>query len=281
MLATTPEQIRATQNRYYVPNNSVLVVTGDVKAEDVFAKADQLYAGWTKSPDPFVRFPLVHNPPIQRSQVVLVQQPVQTFIGNLQWQGPSTGDASVNDTYAADLLGELLADPASTFQKVLVDSGACVSAGMRWTTARNVGEISLELESTESNVDACVRGALAELPKLRGAAYFADEELRNAAHGLEVDLVKRRQTSEGYAHQITAFWATASLDYYGTYVQRLKAVQRADIARYLDQYVLGRPFVFGAMESPKLAASIDRGHLEALVGLAPTLPTRNRSGDTR
>ena len=46
MLSTTPEQMRTIQKRYYIPNNSLLIVTGDVHADDVFAKADSLYAGW-------------------------------------------------------------------------------------------------------------------------------------------------------------------------------------------------------------------------------------------
>ena len=37
-----------------------------------------------------------------------------------------------------------------------------------------------------------------------------------------------------------------------TCVDRLKAVTRDDMAKYLDAYVLGKTFVFGAMESPKL-----------------------------
>jgi len=36
VLSATTEKMRTIQSRYYVPNNSALVVTGDVKAEDVF-----------------------------------------------------------------------------------------------------------------------------------------------------------------------------------------------------------------------------------------------------
>src|SRR5580658_3060834 len=69
VLSTTPEKMRTIQKRYYVPNNSLLIVTGDVQADDVFKRADELYASWAKAPDPFIKFPLVKNPPIPRSEV--------------------------------------------------------------------------------------------------------------------------------------------------------------------------------------------------------------------
>src|SRR5215510_441248 len=53
VLAATREQMQTIKQRYYVPNNSLLVVTGDVRAADIFAQADTLYASWKRGPDPF------------------------------------------------------------------------------------------------------------------------------------------------------------------------------------------------------------------------------------
>src|SRR4249919_1444992 len=77
VLTATPEKMRTIKERYYVPNNSVLVVTGDVKAADIFAQTDKLYTDWPRGKDPFVEFPLVQHPPIPYISVVLVQQPVE------------------------------------------------------------------------------------------------------------------------------------------------------------------------------------------------------------
>ena len=51
----------------------------------------------------------------------------------------------------------------------------------------------------------------------------------------------------------------------------LRKVTRADIARYLDTYVLGKPFVFGAMVSPQMEKDmhLDQAHFDALVGGKP------------
>ena len=44
VLEATTAKMKTIQERYYLPNNSVLVITGDVKAEEIFARADALFA---------------------------------------------------------------------------------------------------------------------------------------------------------------------------------------------------------------------------------------------
>jgi zinc protease len=268
VLSTTPEKMRTIQHRYYVPNNSVLVVAGDVHAEQVFADADRLYAEWAKADDPFKKFPLVKDPPIRKSDVVIVEQPVGTFHATLSWMGPGTAGPTVKDTYAADLLGVLLAEPGSRFQKALVDSGKCIGVGFGWPTRRAPMTVSLDLEAPPDGVDACVQAALAELPKVTSPDYFRDDELENAAHRLDVDGAKQRQTTESYAHMLTTSWAMSTLDYYRSYSENVHAVNRDAIARFFGTYIFKKPFIMGVLESPKQAETMNKAHLEELVGIA-------------
>ncbi len=133
--------------------------------------------------------------------------------------------------------------------KALVDSGACVAAGFSWFTQRNTGPITLSFEAAPDRVDACVKAALAELPKIAEPAYLSDEELANAAHSIEIDRVRERERASGYAHLLTFWWTAASLDYYRGYVDNVKKATRAEIGKFLHDYVLGKPFVFGALVS--------------------------------
>jgi zinc protease len=274
VLATTRRKMQTIQRRYCVPNNSALLVVGDVKAADVFAQADKLYAGWKRATDPFEKFPLVKHPPIPRPEVVLVRQPVQSVAMALTWHGPSTVGRDVDLTYAADILGVALDEPSSRLQKALVDSGACVRAGLSWFTQKNTGPITFSLEATPDRVDACVKAALAEVPRLKSPDYLSNAELRNAAFRLEVQQVLERERPSRLAHTIAFWWASAGIEYYLTYVEKLRKVTRTDIARYLDTYVLGKPFVFGAMVSPEMErrAGLGRAHFEALLGIPVTAP---------
>jgi zinc protease len=269
--SATPKMMKTIQGRYYIPNNSVLVVAGDVSAPDVFARTDALYAGWKSGPDPFVKFPLVKHPPLPRSEVVLVEQPVQMFSAEIAWQGPSTVGKDVDLTYAADVLSTAIAEPSSRFQKALVESGACVGAGMSWYTQWNVGPITLGLQATPDKAEACVKAALAELPRMKDPGYLTDEEMKNAAHTLEVDIVKERERTSSYAGTLTFWWTSAGLDYYFHYVENLKKATRGDIARYLDTYVLGKPYVLGAMVSPEMAQKgLTQERFETIANIPPS-----------
>ena len=99
----TPEQMREIQHRYYVPNNSaLLIVTGDVDTTRVFALAQQLFGDWPRSPDPFVAVPDPADRPLPFRQPgkVIAEAPVGAVSVIVQWQGPSVGSDAVS-TYAA------------------------------------------------------------------------------------------------------------------------------------------------------------------------------------
>src|SRR5438874_763434 len=98
----TSTMMRLIQGRYYVPNNSALVVTGDVQAQDIYKMAEEFYGDWPKrEKNPFVEFPMVEHPPLQKSEGNVIKQPVTNVLIEIGWQGPSIGkdDAA---TYAAD-----------------------------------------------------------------------------------------------------------------------------------------------------------------------------------
>jgi zinc protease len=265
VLKASVEQMRTIQHRYYVPNNSALVVTGDVNAADIFAQADELYKDWKRADDPFKKFPLVTHPPIKKTEVVLVVQPVQVVTGIIQWLGPSTVGKSVADTYPADSLGAAVTEPSSRFQKALVESGACVGASFSWNTQMNTGPISLSFVATPDKTDACVTAVMAELKKMKDP-YISDDEIRRSAHTLEVAEVRDREKPSDLAHTITLWWTSAGLDYYITYVAHLYQVTVADTVRYINTYVTGKPFVLAVMVSPEMKkAGLDQAHFDGLL----------------
>ena len=263
VLKATRAQMQTIQRRYYVPNNAVLVVTGDVSAVDVLAQAERLYAAWKRTGDPFRTYPLVKHPPLAKTEVVIVEQPVNTVSGELVWHGPAMAGAALRDSYAADVLGAALAHPASRFQKALVDSGACIAASLSYYSQVNVGPITFGFDATPDRADDCVRAVLGELAKLADAGYVTADELRRAAHTLEVDGVRERERPSQLAHSLTFWWASAGLAYYLGYVDELYKVTPADTARYVRTYMLGKPYVFGVMVAPEM--KLPAAHFEALL----------------
>src|SRR5260370_15101296 len=73
----TTAMMRLIQGRYYVPNNSALVITGDVQTEDIYKLAQEFFGEWPRrDKDPFAEFPLVEHPPLPKSEGIVIKQPV-------------------------------------------------------------------------------------------------------------------------------------------------------------------------------------------------------------
>ena len=124
-----------------------------------------------------------------------------------------------------------------------------------------------KFEATPEKVDDCVKQILAQLPKMATADYLSDDEMRNAAHALDVQGVLDRERPSNFAHTLTFWWTSAGLDYYLGYVDHLYQVRGADIAKFMKAFVIGKPFVLGVMLSPELKAKgFDAAHFEALIG---------------
>ena len=76
ILTTTPEKMRTIQRKYYVPNNSVLIVSGDVNPEQVFQIAERELGAWKRGEDPFVADPIPAIPALTKNQSVIVEAEV-------------------------------------------------------------------------------------------------------------------------------------------------------------------------------------------------------------
>jgi len=264
--ATTLAKLRLLQQRYYLPNNALLVVSGHVQAAPVFKEAERLYGGWRRGPDPLQRHPIVQHPPLRATELVMVPQPVQYVKGRMAWQGPSTSGPTVDDSYPAQLLPRLLQSPWSRFRDRLVYSGPCMGVWFDWQPHRNTGPIYLTFSSTPDQAKACIQTIRAELQRIKSPDYFSDEDLQLGVQRFQLDVALERERPADLAHDLTYWWATAGLDYYRQRLARVAAVTRADIARLLDRYMLGKPFVLGVMLAPETVASgLDQAYFEAAI----------------
>ena len=241
--AATTEMMRLIQQRYYVPNNSALVVTGDVNPTEVFKMAQELYGDWSRrDKDPFVEFPLVEHPPLPRSEGQVIVQPVQNVIISIGWHGPSIGKDNPS-TYAADVFSFILRQPNSRFQKNLVDTGLVTGVDLSYYTQRNIGPIALVAQTTPDKARAAIKALYEEVAHFNDKDYYTDEQLQNAKALLEADDLYSREKLSDYTHTLSFWWASTGLDYFRGYLPRLRATSRADISRYVTTYIQGKPRV--------------------------------------
>ena len=192
--------MRLIQQRYYVPNNSALVLTGDVNPAEVFKMA--FYGDWPRrEKDPFVEFPLVEHPPLAKSEGLVIVQPVQNVIINIGWHGPSIGKDNPA-TYAADVFSFILRQPNSRFQRNLVDTGLVAGVDLSYYTQRNVGPIALVAQVTPDKARAAIK-ALYEVAHFNDKDYYTDEQLESAKALLEADDLYSREKLSDYTHTLS------------------------------------------------------------------------------
>ncbi len=254
ILATTQAKMREIQDTYYVPNNTALILAGDVTPAGGFRRAAEIFGDWPRGADPFAT-PAPNPPPLKASAAAVVEKPVNSLTLLYAWQGPSVG-ADPKATYAADVLSTVLNNPASPFQKRLVDGGLAFSAQISYYTLNHTGPINVFAQTTPEKLANVQRALMEELSRLADENYLPQSLLDAAQKQLGVNALYEREQPSEWAHTIGFWWAVADLDYYRGYVANMQKITRRDIAEYAKQYIVGKPFVVGALLSPDARKSL-------------------------
>lgn len=252
--SATTEKMRLIQSRYYVPNNSALIVTGDVQPEAVFKLAEENFGVWQKGEDPFIKFPIVEHPPLEKSKGMFVNQDVENVIVQIGWHGPSIGKDDAG-TYAADVFSYIVEQQNSKLQRAMIDSGLAVATSVHYYTQRNTGPIRVTLVTSPDRAKAALAELYKQIALFGSPGYFSDEELANAKNLLEAEDLYRRDKLSDYTHALGFWWSSTGIDYYRGYHKNLRAVSRADIGKYLNGYLIGKPLVAVAMMSTEAQAA--------------------------
>jgi len=275
----TPEMMRVIQKKFYIPNNSALVIAGDVAAQEVFKFAEEIFSDWPRGEDPFVKDPIPRHPPLVKDEAVIVNQPVNAATIQISYQGPST-DLDAPATYAADVFSFILRQPDSRFSRALVDSGLTTGATFGYLTQKNVGPIQFMAQTTPEKLKDALKAVNAEFSKFDAPDYFTDQELEYAKTLLDVNEIYDREKPSQYAHTVSFWWASSGLDYYATYVDNLRKVTREDIRRYVRKYIKNKPRIASAMLSEEEQKRVSLTEKDLLVRDDP-VGAAESTGDER
>lgn len=257
LMGVTPERLRTIFDRYYIPNNAALVVSGDVSAPQVFAMAADRFGGWKRAADPYATYPVPAMPQLTSNQGVVITGDVNDVTVELQWQGPSAR-SDVAATYAADVLGAFVNDEQSAFQKRLVDSGLFHAASLSYETLDHVGPISFVGTTTMEKLAGALTVLQAELMNMGADGYFDPQLLEVVKKRRSVATAFQLEESIGLAHTVGYWWAVTGLDYYLGYVDSLSTRTPADLHAFVERYLSNKPFVIGVLTPTGDAEKVQR-----------------------
>lgn len=188
----------AFYDRYYAPNNAVLVVAGDVEPEAVRALAEAIYGKVPRGPDlpPRLR---PSEPPYETARTVTLHDPrvgVPSFAKG--WITPSYRVAEPGEAEALDLLSEILGGGSRSrfYQELVVKAGIASAAGANYDggaydpgsfTLYGVPQGTHSIEEVEAAIDAQVERLIrdgvtpaeldaAKMRYVRGMIFARDEQ---------------------------------------------------------------------------------------------------------
>ena len=259
ILTADQKKMRAIQQRYYIPNNSSLLVAGDVEHDEIFKLAREYFGDWRKGADPFKSHPIPEHPPLTTSDTVFVEKSVNAVTVMIRMQGPSVSK-DVKATFAADVFSFILGQNNSKFQKRLADSGLVTSVNLGYYTLDHTGPITIFAQTTVDKLEAAQEAIFEEIQKFTDPSYFTDEQLEYAKTQLEIGEMYGQERASTFIHTLGFWWSVAGgLDYYMNYVDNLKQVNRKDMRDYVEKYIQDAPHVMGILMS-----SQDKERFEAI-----------------
>ncbi len=252
ILAATPEMMHTIQHRFYIPNNMALIIAGDVTPEQVFSQVGKYFGPkiWPAGPSPFPQYNPPPFPPITKQLVVrpaLGGLPY-TYI-DFEWHGPSLQKDNP-DTYAADVFSTILDQPNSRFQRAIVDKRLAYQVSVEYFSEKNVGPVDINAYTPIPTTKEAIKTIESEMNHWTDPDYFTNDELETAKRILEGDRIYETEVATDFAtNSLPLWWASAGLDYYTHYLDNVKKVTRADIDRYIDRWIKGKPYVLGVTTS--------------------------------
>jgi zinc protease len=246
---TTPEKMQVIQRKYYVPNNSALIVAGDVNPATVFSLVEKELGQWNRGSDPFLADPIPPIPGLQKSEGVVVEAPVGAVTVQIQWQGPSVGQ-DPKSTYAADVFSDVLNDPGSKFQQRLVDNGLWQGVGVNYYTLNHTGPITISGQTSASQLREALSALYGEIAKFDTPGYFTSDELEAVKAHRAVTSAFDRERASGFAHTLGFWWSVASLEYYMGYVDYMAQQSLDDLRAYARKYIVDKPHIAGVLIAP-------------------------------
>ncbi len=248
----TAEKMRSIQKKYYVPNNSLLVIAGDVDSAEVHALAEEYFLSWKRGPDPFVADPPPFPKPLASKELVQVPAPVDLVQITYQFHGPSVS-RDPEATYAADVFIYILQQDQSRFQRRLVESGLAQSAGFSYYTQNYTGPIAVSISTTPEKAEEAMKVLWEEIQAFDDPDYVTDEELETAKAILAVQHVYDAEETTEWTHTLGFWWSTTGgLDYFRGYLDNLAQVTHGDVRNFITTYVTDKNYVLGVSSNERV-----------------------------
>jgi len=248
------EDAIAFYDRFYTPNNAVLIIAGDVDAEKVRELAIATYGKVRRRAETVERI-RPQEPSGRTFREVTMRDPRVTEATYQQyWVVPSYRNGKPGEAEALDLLGEILGggNRSRLYQKLVVEKGIAAAVGS--------GYQGIAVDDGVFYVYGLPRGA-AELEQLRAAVDMEIADIiKNGVSKTELEQARKRfiktmvfslDSPSGLAQIYGAALSTGqTIEDVNKWPDRLRAVKAADIKAVAQRYLVSGHSVVSRLLPP-------------------------------
>ncbi|WP_051231394.1 M16 family metallopeptidase [Kaistia adipata] len=247
----TREDAVAQYERYYTPNNGILVIAGDVTADEVRKLAEDTYGKLPRRAEPGSRNRPKEPDPLTERSIVLRDQRVSQPSWTQVYLAPSYISGQQGEAEALDILADVIGSGATSrlYRSLVVEQGLASAAGAYYS-----GD---GLDYGRLGFYATPRGDV-PLDKVSAAVETVLADVRE--HGIteeELALAKKRTRaatiySQDNQAMLARIFGSAmingqSLEDVQDWARRIDAVTLADVSKVATKYLDKRRSVSGSL----------------------------------
>jgi zinc protease len=230
----TTTDLRSFYETNFVPNNSTLIIVGDVTPAQIESKINSLLGGWKQGT--VAPYHFSDAPKAGATTIYLIDKP-----GAAQSSFRIGGigvPRSTKDYFALNVLNTILGGSFTSRlnQNLREKHGYTYGARSRFDMRQSAGPFTASAEIVSAKTDSGLVEFMNELNAIRDTVPSA--ELRKAKRYLQLGMPGDFETTQQIANQLVpvALYGLP-LNYYNNYVANIEGVTQADVQRVARQYI--------------------------------------------
>jgi zinc protease len=245
--SATVEQLRAMHATYYVPNNSMLVLSGDLTVDEAVPLSDRLFGAWPSGADPIAANPPPLPEPLATNHYFVMPSNVSFSNIEVWWRGPSL-DEDPGGVLAGQLLSEVTFQTDHAFRD-LVRPNLVFNASLTLEVRRRVSYVQVELIVAPRNEQAALAGLREVIASIGVAGDVTDAQLETAREDAFRSYLFTSADPSALPHALANAWALGDSHTFFREVDALYGVDRGALKRFADTYLRGKPSAVVLMSS--------------------------------
>jgi zinc protease len=232
----TIEDIRSFHSKYYQPNNAIVVVAGDIKAEDVFVNVEKHFGAIKNTHD--VLKPHHQVEPLQDgAKRVMLKKESEVEMVAIAYKIP---DFKHKDQVALSALSELLSSgKSSRLQRVLVDEKKMVNQIYGYAMQSRDPSVFLFLAVCNPGVKAeTVEAEILAIIENLHKVGISERELEKIKINTKADFIHSLESSSELASLYGSYFAKGDITPLIEYEDRINQLKKEDITNVIKTYLV-------------------------------------------